>query len=124
MKHTPLAVLALILAFSLWNSAAQTHDAARWQAQLDRADALAQAEDWSGTVSALEESYADWSRQQTYLHIVSHHGSLDEAESLYRRCLAFAEAEEPAELRAELADLRHQLGLLAEMERFSVGNIM
>lgn len=124
MKHAPLAVLAVILAFSLWNSAAQSRDAARWQAQLDRADALAQAEDWPGALSALEESYADWSRRQTYLHIVSHHGSLDEAESLYRRCLAFAETEEPAELRSELAALRHQLGMLAETERFSIGNIM
>lgn len=124
MKHAPLAVLALILAFSLWNSAALARDAARWQTQLDRADTLAEAENWERVSSALEASYADWSRHQTYLHIISHHGAVDEAEMLYRRSLAFAETQEPAELRAELAALSDQIRLLAEMERLDLKNIL
>ena len=59
----------------------------------------------------------------SYLHMVSQHNAVDEAEAMYRRCLAFAAAQEPSEFRAELAGLREQLRLLAEMERFSARNI-
>lgn len=120
----PLAVLTAILAFSLWNSGAMTADTIRWRAQLQQADALVQAEDWPGAVSALTDSYEDWSRRQTYLHIVSQHGAVDGAEAMYRRCLAFAAVREESECRAELAGLRSQLRLLAEMERFNVKNVL
>ena len=49
---------------------------------------------------------------------------MDDAEAMYRRCAAFAAAEEPSEFRAELADLDDQLRLLAEMERFSIKNVL
>ena len=120
----PLAVLTAILAFCLWNSAAMTGHTDRWRAQLAQAEALAQAEDFSGAAALLADSYRDWSRHQTYLHIVTEHDAVDDAEAMYRRCAAFAAAEEPSELRAELADLDDQLRLLAEMERFSIKNVL
>lgn len=120
----PPALLAVILAFCLWNSAAMTGHTDRWRAQLAQAEALAQAEDFSGAAALLADSYRDWSRHQTYLHIVTEHDAVDDAEAMYRRCAAFAAAEEPSELRAELADLDDQLRLLAEMERFSIKNVL
>ena len=120
----PPALLAVILAFCLWNSAAMTGRTDRWRAQLAQAEALAQTEDFSGAAALLADSYRDWSRHQTYLHIVTEHDAVDDAEAMYRRCAAFAAAEEPSELRAELADLDDQLRLLAEMERFSIKNVL
>lgn len=120
----PVAVLAAILAFALWNSRAMTADTDRWRAQLSQSDALAQAGDWSGAAAVLSDSYEDWSARQTYLHIVSEHDAVDDAEAMYQRAMAFAAAQEPSEFRAELSDLRDQLRLLAEMERFSIGNIL
>lgn len=120
----PLALLAGLLAFALWNGGQITGDAARWRAQLQQADALAQSEDWAGAVAALSESHGDWTERQTYLHIVSQHSAVDEVEAMYRRCQAFAAAQELSEFRAELAGLREQLRLLAEMERFSIRNIL
>ena len=120
----PPALLAVILAFCLWNSAAMTGHTDRWRAQLAQAEALAQAEDFSGAAALLADSYRDWSRHQTYLHIVTEHDAVDDAEAMYRRCAAFAAAEEPSEFRAELADLDDQLRLLAEMERFSIKNVL
>ena len=120
----PLTLLAAILAFSLWNSACMTLQTDRWREQLRQADALAQTEDWPEAVNALTASYEDWSDHQTYLHIVSQHDAVDDAEAMYRRCLAFAATQEVTEFRAELADLRDQLRLLAEMERFSIGNVL
>ena len=120
----PLALLAAILAFSLWNSACMTLQTDRWREQLRQADALAQTEDWPEAVNVLTASYEDWSDHQTYLHIVSQHDAVDDAEAMYRRFLAFAATQEVTEFRAELADLRDQLRLLAEMERFSIGNVL
>lgn len=123
-KLIPAAVLAAILALSLWNGAAMAADTARWRAQLEQVNALIDTESWSAIEQLLAESYADWSARQTYLHIVTEHDAVDDAESMYRRCMAFAAAREPSELRAETADLRDQLRLLAEMEQFSLGNIL
>lgn len=120
----PLAVLAAILAFALWNGTAMTAHTDRWRAQVEQADALAQAEDWSRAVEILADSYADWSGKQTYLHIVTEHDAVDDAEAMYRRALAFAATRELTEFRAELADLRDQLRLLAEMERLNVKNVL
>ena len=120
----PIAVLAAILAFSLWNSRAMTVSTDRWRSQLQQAGALAQAENWPDTVATLTKSYDDWSRCQTWLHIVSEHDAVDDAEAMYRRAMAFTAARESSELRAELADLRDQLRLLAEMERFSIKNVL
>lgn len=120
----PFAVLAAMLAFCLWNSAAMAGHTARWRQQLEEADRLAQSGDWEKTTAVIQESYDDWTRRQTWLHIVTGHDVVDGAEAMYHRCLAFAEREEDSELRAELAGLRAQLRLLSEMEEFSLRNVL
>ena len=120
----PLAVLGVILAFALWNSRCVTAETDRWREQLRQAELLAQAGEWERAAAALSDSYGDWSARQTYLHIVAEHDAIDGAESMYRRAMAFAATEELSEFRAELADLRDQLRLLAEMEEFSIGNVL
>ena len=120
----PLAVLGVILAFALWNSRCVTAETDHWREQLRQADILAQAGEWERAAAALSDSYGDWSARQTYLHIVAEHDAIDGAESMYRRAMAFAATEELSEFRADLADLRDQLRLLAEMEEFSIGNVL
>ena len=120
----PLAVLGVILAFALWNRRCVTAETDHWREQLRQADILAQAGEWERAAAALSDSYGDWSARQTYLHIVAEHDAIDGAESMYRRAMAFAATEELSEFRAELADLRDQLRLLAEMEEFSIGNVL
>lgn len=119
-----IAVLSAILAFSLWNDSHMSSETSRWRAQLDQADALVQEERWEEAQAKLTESYEDWSSRQTYLHIVSQHGAVDDAEAMYRRAMAFADTRELSEFRAELSDLRDQLRLLAEMERLSLKNVL
>ena len=127
MKRTllpPLLVLAALLAVSLWNIHHMDAETDRWRAQLQAADQLALSGDWAETLDALWESYDDWSRSQTYLHIVSHHDAVDDAEAMYRRAIAFAETEEVTEFHAELSDLRDQLRLIAEMEALNIRNVL
>ena len=52
---TPIAILAAILAFALWNGANMTDLTARWRDQLQQVDALAQSEDWTGALEALSD---------------------------------------------------------------------
>ena len=120
----PIAVLCALLALSLWNSSHMERQTRRWRAQLQETDRLAQSECWAEALDSLWESYDDWTLRQTYLHIVSHHDAVDDAEAMYRRAMAFAAAREPNEFRAELADLRDQLRLVAERERFTIKNIL
>ena len=127
MKRTllpPLLVLAALLAVSLWNIRHMDAETDRWRAQLQTADRLALSGEWAETLDALWESYNDWSLSQTYLHIVSHHDAVDDAEAMYRRAIAFAETEEVTEFHAELSDLRDQLRLIAEMEALNIRNVL
>ena len=80
--------------------------------------------EWAEALDALWESYDDWSHSQTYLHIVSHHDAVDDAEAMYRRAIAFGETEELSEFHAELSDLRDQLRLIAEMEALNIRNVL
>lgn len=120
----PTALLAVLLGLALWNSRVMAEKVRALQSQLDQADQLAASQDWSGAANTLNESYRDWSACQTYLHIVTEHDAVDDAETMYHRAAAFAKTKEINEFRAELADLISQLGLLAEMERFSIKNVL
>ena len=120
----PLAVLSILLALCLWNGHKMTESTQRWRDQLQQTAALAQAGDWPAAVDALRKSYQDWSGSQTYLHIVSRHDALDDAEAMYQRALSFGVAREDSEFQAEVSDLRDQLRLLAEMERLNVKNLL
>ena len=121
---TPIAILAAILSLALWNGARMTDCTARWRDQLQQVDALAQTEAWTEALDVLTESYEDWSESQTYLHIVAKHDTVDDAEAMYRRAMAFAATRELTEFRAELSDLRDQLRLLTEMERLDIENVL
>ena len=120
----PLAVLAVILAFAVWNSLSMSEDTSRWRDQLQCADAQAQAGNWPAATAELVDSYKDWSAHQTYLHIVSEHEAVDDAETMYRRAMAFAETQEITEFRAELSDLMDQLRLISEMEALNIRNVL
>lgn len=95
-----------------------------WREQLKQSDILAEAELWPEAIAALHESYNDWTSHQTYLHIVTGHDAVDDAEAMYHRAMAFAATEELSEFRAEISDLQDQLRLLSEMEQFSIRNIL
>ena len=126
MKAYLLSALTLlvVLSLSLWNTAAMTERAQRWQGQLDQVEALVADGAWDQAADILEKGYQDWSSNQAYLHIVSHHDVLDEAEAMYRRCAVFIRIREESSLLGELSDLRHQLRLLAEMEQLSIKNVL
>ena len=52
----PLAVLAAILALSLWNARVMERQTSRLRTQLLQSQKLAAAEDWQGAENALSDS--------------------------------------------------------------------
>ncbi|MCI2056076.1 MAG: DUF4363 family protein [Oscillibacter sp.] len=120
----PILLLAVLLGFSLVNCSYMVRQTTRWDAELQEADRLAEDERWDEAGQTLSKGYRDWSSHQTYLHIVVKHEEVDGAQTMYLRANAFLQEQELSEFRAELADLRSQLQLLAEMERISIKNIL
>jgi len=120
----PVLMLTGLLLISTLNCSTMVDYTEQWRTQLEQVDTLAAEENWPEARDALNESYESWSKHQTYLHIVAEHAAVDGAEAMYRRAAAFAQAEEPSEFQAEISDLQNQLRLLAEMERFSIKNIL
>ena len=120
----PAATLVLLFSLSLLNGATIQKETARWSSQLQQAVHFIQSENWNAIETAIQTSYEDWRVKQTYLHIVLEHEAIDNAEAMYQRAFAFTSAKDSQELRAELADLLHQLTLLSEMERLSIKNIL
>ena len=120
----PLLLLLIILCFSLYNNFFMDRNTTRWCEQIYETSIFAQSEEWELAKNSLNETFSDWSNHQTYLHIVSAHDAIHDAESMYHRAFAFIAAQEPSELQAELAQLQAQLGFLAEMEAFNIRNIL
>ena len=120
----PLGLLAALLILVFQNGAFIRVETDRWQTQLQQAADLAKNENWSGAAATLTESHQDWSSRQFYLHIVMEHDAIDDADAMYQRAIAFAKERESSEFQAELSDLSDQLRLLAEMEQFSLKNIL
>lgn len=120
----PCFILLLLLTFTLFNSTAVSKRCRDWTTQLDIIDQKADTEQWSDAGADLENLYQDWTSCQTWFHIVIEHKEIDTAEALLQRCLVLCEEEDDVEFRATLADLRSQFGLLDEMERVSIKNIM
>ena len=125
MKHCApaISVLVLLLLLCIWNGASMADRVDHLQEQLDQAEQLARAEDWEGACQLLRESHGDWAAHRTLLRVISTHDLLDEAESLYRRSLAFAADQNEGEFLADLSSLKAQLFLLAEREQARLSNI-
>ena len=120
----PITILAVIFGFALWNGITIQKNTARWSSQLQQAVQMISTENWDSINCTLQNSYNDWQNRQTYLHIVLEHDAINDADAMYRRALAFTKAQEPKELRAELADLQDQLKQITEMEQLSLKNIL
>lgn len=121
--YLPAAVLAAILACSLWAGRFLEVRTEHWSALLSSASQAAEAEDWSQAGEDLRRAYEDWSRDQAFLHTILEHDALDEAEQLFAASMAACRQEDGEETLIQLAQLRSSLRLLAETQGASIQNI-
>ena len=122
--YIPCAILALILALSLFNAKAMDNYVADWCEELDAAQEAADGGNWAEAEHRIRSVHEAWDEKQSYFHIVSVHAELDEAEALLAKSLSFALVQDDAEFRANTAELITQLHLLSEIQEASIKNIL
>lgn len=120
----PIFILLLTLFLCLYADSNVSRCTDSWKQQLMTADGLVIREQWGEAKSVLTDLYDHWQTQQGWLHMLIEHKELDETEALLQRCIAFAQQQEDAELRADIAELRTQFTLLDEMQRLTLRNIL
>lgn len=126
MKHwlLPCCVLAALLTAALVNAACVGQSVRHRCAQLELAEAAAREERWDEAENALDEAYADWTRQQTWLRVVAVHDVTDEAEALFSAARTHLRTRDGDELCADLEALSVHLTLFARRERLSLENVL
>ena len=120
----PAALLAAILAFCLWNSAAMAARTARWRAQLEQAEGLAEGRDWQGASALTRQAQDRWDGASVLLHITLDHEVMDEVSVGFAETLEYLQMEEREEYSAANARLMERLALLSEMEQPNVENLL
>ena len=120
----PIFILLLTLFLCLYAGSNVSRCTDSWKQQLMTADGLVIREQWGEAQSVFTDLYDRWQTQQEWLHMLIEHKELDETEALLQRCIAFAQQQEDAELRADIAELRTQFTLLDEMQRLTLRNIL
>ena len=92
------------------------------QQQLQTVKECLAQQQWEQAKQQLDEYTALWEKRQLYLHIITEHEEIDQAEDLLVSLYAFIQYEELPESMSELAYLNNQLRLLAEMQELNWGN--
>ena len=120
----PVAVLILTASLCLWSGNAVIERADACQEGAAEVEAMARRGDYAAAADALSYALSDWRASRDWLHAAAWHDELDAVETLYARCLVYAEEEEGAELLAALSELRAALEQTAERERIRIGNVL
>lgn len=122
--YIPTALLAAILAFSLWAGGFIQGRSREWVELLDAADTMAQDENWAGAGARLRQVREGWDRTDAFFHTVLDHRELDEARSLLAGTTAACREQDDEDFHILLAQLKVHLQLMAETQAVSVKNIL
>ncbi len=120
----PIALLALLLAATLWAGAAVRDTVEPWCAALTSASDAARRGDWDAAERALHTVETAWERTSALYHTFIEHDELDDAEELLTRARSALSARDGAAFAAETGALITQLRVIAEMQGLSVQNVL
>ena len=120
----PIFILLLTLLLCLFAGSSVACCTDEWTLQLQAAEDLVSREQWAAARSSLSDLYDRWQARQEWLHMVIAHQELDETEALLHRCMALCRQQEASDLLADMAELRTQFTLLAEMQQLTLRNIL
>lgn len=118
------ALLLALLGASLTNAWYAEKITDHMRARLERAQALAQQEDWGGAEALTHQVYEDWQSRRFYFHTTMRHSDTDQVLRGFHSVLEYVRLQEPDQYNAANADLMTQLELLAEMEQPTVANVL
>lgn len=126
MKRLWIAVAILVTLFSatLANSHFLSAFTLELSTLLTQAEALAEAGDWGAADRLTQIAMDDWHARDKYLYTVLRHSDTDAVHIAFREVMEFIRCEEGGEYSAANARLITQVELIAEMERFSLENLL
>lgn len=119
-----LSILAAVFAAALANSWYLDSLTERMAHTLEEAQALAEAEDWEGGQKLTAQALEQWERASDYLYIVVRHSDSDEVAAGFREVQQLLEWKEEAEYTSANARLIEEIRLLADMEQFTLRNLL
>ena len=120
----PAAVLAALLAASLWNARQIEAAVEPWRETVGEAVISAERDDWDKALNAMRAARDDWYAHHAYFHIVIAHDELDKVDALFAEAESFAIERDMSEFRAETAELSEQLSILVETQKLTIRNVL
>ncbi len=118
------ALLLALLATTLLNSRYIDRTVRTLTDRLDQAYAEATADRWQRAAQLTEQARKLWQSRDVLFHILLPHRDIDAIRLSFREVEQYLSLEEPDQYNAANARLIEQLGLLAEMERLDLKNIL
>ena len=117
-------LLLTLTAFSLCNSLYMDRFTASLLQPLEQARTCALNHRWAEGAAQLSSFEALWQEKQLYLQVITEHSEIEQAEDLLASLQEFMAQGELPECLSELAELTHQIQLLSQLQRISIGNIL
>ena len=118
------ALLAVILVGTMFNGWALEKTTSPLLLHLEQAADLARRGQWEGAEATTRQALAEWQDHYTYFHTILRHSDINEVQRQFSVVLKYLEVENIEEYCAANADLMTRIGLLAEMERASLANVL
>lgn len=119
-----ITILAVVFGAALANSWYLDSLTEQMAQNLEAAQALAESDDWEGGQRLTQAVMAQWESSANYLYIVVRHSDSDEVAAGFREVLQLLEWKEEAEYTSANARLVEELRLLADMEQFTLRNLL
>lgn len=119
-----VAILLTLLVSTLCNSWYLNDLIADFEQKLTTAHELSSQDHWDTSRKMTQQVMEHWQKHDFYFHVMLPHRDIDEIHLTLREVWEYLELEETDQYNAANAKLIAQLGLLAEMERLSLKNVL
>ena len=126
MKRAWIAggILAVMLAASWMNAQFIRSFTASLSETLRQAEVLAEAGNWDRAGQLTRSAHQRWDDASPYLCTVLRHSDTDEVDVIFHEVLEFIECREDGEYSSANATLVEQIGLISEMEKLNLKNLL
>lgn len=118
------ALLAALVAVSLWNVAKLDRLTGEMNGLLAQAERYAEEGDWKKAKEKTQEAKKRWDRSGFYLHITLDHQVTDDISVSFGEVSEFIECEEGGEYSAANARLMEEIRLMGELQKPKMENLL
>ena len=122
--YIPLALLTLVLLFSLITGSYVQRCTQEWNSLLEECDNFLQQGQWKHTEDFLREALNHWEAHASLFHMFLDHDALENIDLLFSGAFAACHQQDRVELQIFLYQLNSQFLFLADTQRATLKNIL